>query len=99
MSLKFRTETVNIVTDHDFDDFVNSTYGDGYELVPNHTLNNSSHLMFTVPSAGPDFDWHKRQKAQIRSGDYPDYCARIILECLHEDGHIPEGTYLLICNW
>ena len=98
MNLKFETKSVNVVTDHDFDEFVNSIYGDGYELVPNQEMNNDSHLMITVPSVYPDFDWRKRQKAQVRSGDYPDYCAWIILECLHEDGHIPEGTYLIVCN-
>ncbi len=91
-------QEITVVNASDFDNFVTSIYGGDFETAAIQEFNYNSYVKHTVPDKFPEQDWIEEEKAQIRNGDYPDYCAYRVLDCLYEDGHIPEGTYLIISD-
>lgn len=104
-TLKCEIETVYTVDYRDLEEFVKNIYGGDYEFVAVQECSNDTDHKFTVDgkmclSSSEKLNEYKRKDAEkIRSGQYPNYCNNLLLDCLVVDGYIQPGTYLIQVSW
>jgi hypothetical protein len=96
MKLKAEKKSFFEVEYDDFNDFVNETYGGGFEFVAQHEGNNYSAYEFSAPNVAMFFG---DEGKDIRNGEYKNHSVHMIIQCLFEDGLIEEGEYLIKVSW
>lgn len=97
MKLKHKLQTYIEIDYNDLDEFINETYGEGFEFVVIKEANNDSCYTYTVPSKYTIIS--EKEKQDIRNGIYKRASINQILSVLYEDKHIIEGEYLINVNW
>ena len=96
MKLKVTKKCIVEVEYDDFNDFVNETYGGGFEFVAQQEANNYSSYEFSAPNKAMFFG---DEGKDIRNGDYKNHSTHKIIQCLYEDGLIDEGEYIIKVSW
>ena len=96
MKLKTEKKCIIKVDYNDFNDFVNETYGGGFEFTEQHEANNYSAYEFTAPNSARFFG---DEAKDIRNGDYKNHSVHKIIQCLYEDGLIDKGEYVIKVYW
>ena len=97
MELKSKKISVIQIDSNDFDRFVESKYGGGFEFVAIHEANNYSQYEFSAPNMNMDFDG--KTEAKIREGKYPIFCTHCLFNVLLKDGFIEAGEYIIKVSW
>lgn len=98
-------KVINFVDYRSFEDFVISIYGGDYEFtavqgtaLPEQEANNDSSYSFNVKGEISKYD--EATVLKIKSGKYPTYCNRVLLNLLIREKFIEPGEYLIkvSCN-
>lgn len=98
MTLKCKTETVNVVEVDDLERFIRETTGHAYEIVPNEEWGNDEQHRFEIDGQLEDSnleDW----KAFKYDGEQHQYRTQTILNGLCKDGYLLPGTYVINVSW
>lgn len=95
--LPVNVEITKKVDTDDWNELVNSAYGDGsYEVVAEQEMNNGQVITIDVPNKAHFFD---QEEEKIRDGKFPMYGIHKIAQVLHEDGYLGEGKYEIKADW
>jgi hypothetical protein len=97
MKLKSETKTIFKVEYSDFDNFVAEIYGGDFEFIAEQEANNYSSYEFSAPNMNIDF--HGKQEAKIRSGEFSNVSVESLFNVLLKDGHIEKGDYVINVFW
>ncbi len=95
--LQITKKVINIVDYGSFEHFVISIYGGDYEFTAVQEANNDSSYSFNV--TGEISEYQEDTVLKIKSGKYPTYCNRILLNLLVREKFIEPGEYLIKVCW
>lgn len=98
MTLKCKTETVNVVEVDDLEQFIKETTGHAYEIVPNEEWGNDEQHRFEIDGKLEDYqsaEWREFR----RTGEQKQYRLQTILNGLCADMYLESGVYVINVSW
>jgi len=97
MALRRRSEMTHYVDFGDLESFIKETYGFTYNIAAAEECGNDTSLTYHIDGVLDLFEHSLFE--QMLAGEWLPYKTRLILNKLHQDGHIPAGNYLMTVDW
>lgn len=101
VELKYRTESYYYVDYDEFDKFVKEIYGvQQFEVAADLESGNDTSHTFNGIKKKPLSQWDAKKIEDFKTKDGAvSYTTRTLLEDLCNNGHIPEGNYIIRVSW
>ncbi len=91
--------TYTEMSDREFDELVEATYGHKYEFAPDVECGNDSSPRFSVKKGEITSDWDKNELAKFIETGECSYFAHMLFNDLCDRGVLEPGNYLVNVSW